>query len=464
MVILKPSSTLKMLTTSLECLEALRFENIGLRRDGIATAEVGTNHWIWSNYAYRNWKGAPSGLLWIQGKPGSGKSVLAKSIQKHLLQSAESKCVSIRAEPIVGSWFYSTRHGLESHDLMLRSLLLQILEQERSLFSQVKLRKPHGPFHSHCYWETEVLMEALLHLKVPGKDTAPICCIVDGLDESKDDTRFAFKIGSFFNGLLEQPSRFKIIVLSRPISKLEKAFRQSHRIILQEANFSDINKIINAGLILLARALDSDDSSDEDSDFLPIRSGASTAFDDEQPAVKEPRKGLKRLGGLFKKAKSEEQKRLQKIRKYLTQHASGVILWVTTVLKELEKRAREPLCDLKTVESELYRLPRDLTELYKKIVSDLQDTLGNSSDSLVKARRALVWVSVATSIRPLQLQELLDALAIGTDGTTSMKVHSWSSFYRQLQRLCGPFIEVIRPADRADDDVSRNIILKTDEV
>lgn len=122
------------------------------------------------------------------------------------------------------------------------------------------------------------------------------------------------------------------------------------------------------------------------------------------------------------------------------------------------------MCNIKKIESELYRLPHELSKLYMKIAKDLQDTLSDSPDALVKARRALVWASVATSIRPFQLQELLDALAISNGGKASMKVHSWSSFNRQLQRLCGPFIEVIRPAGWIGDNASRNKIRKTDEV
>lgn len=345
---------------------------------------------------------------------------------------------------------------------MIRSLLLQILEQERSLFSQIQLRQTRFPFYPRLTLEPDTLMEVLLDLKVSGEGSVPVCCIIDGLDEERIEPGFNFTIGPFINELLRQPSRFKIIALGRPLAG--HAFQRKHHIILEGVNSPDVEKIIDAGLTRLIRALECDDSSDEDSDVFPVQSEAFATLKDKQPAAKDRRSGLKSLGRPFQSVKNEEKKRLEEIRKYLSQNARGVILWVMTVLKELENRAREPLCTIKTIESELYRLPHELSKLYKKIAKDLQDNLSNSPDALVKARRALVWVSVATSIRPFQLQELLDALAISTGGKASMKVHSWNSFNRQLQRLCGPFIEIIRPAGWIGDNASRNKIRKTDEV
>lgn len=291
--------------TSVEFLEMLRFEKMGFRRDTIAIAEIGTNHWIWSNHAFLEWNEASSGLLWIQGKPGSGKSVLAKTIQNHLLMSTGSKYASIPSQ-IVGSWYYSRRHQLDSHDLMLRSLLLQILEQERSLFSQIQLRQARFPFHPNLNLEPDILMEALLDLKVPGEGSVPVCCIIDGLDEERVDTRFDFTIGPFIDGLLKQPSRFKIIALSRPLAN--KAFQRYHHIVLERVNSPDVEKIIDTGLTRLVRALECDDSSDEDSDVFPFQSEAFATLDDKQPAARNRRSGLKWLRRPFHNVKNEEKR------------------------------------------------------------------------------------------------------------------------------------------------------------
>ena len=61
------------------------------RRDQITRAETGTNEWIWSYGPYVEWATEASGILWIQGKPGSGKSVLAKSILERFMSMNDSQ-------------------------------------------------------------------------------------------------------------------------------------------------------------------------------------------------------------------------------------------------------------------------------------------------------------------------------------------------------------------------------------
>ena len=84
------------------------------------------------------WKQQILQHLWIQRKPGGGKSVLAKSIQNRFSNSDNSSMVSISAQIIVGGWYYSVRESLRAHSMMLRSLLFQVLEQDRSLFRYIQ--------------------------------------------------------------------------------------------------------------------------------------------------------------------------------------------------------------------------------------------------------------------------------------------------------------------------------------
>ena len=446
------------------------------RRDRIAIPEVGTTHWIWSNPSYAKWESTPSGILWIQGKPGSGKSVLAKSIQNHLSKSEDSSIVSISARTIVGAWYYSTRHALCAHPMMLQSLLLQVLEQDRSLYSHVQDFVPDGEewlrrkkFHGS---QGKILQKILLSISTSEGNNRQIYCVVDGLDESDygdEDLGSRAETLRFFNQLVKSPSRFKLICLSRPSLDIGKSLRRAHLIILQEVNLSDIEQLVDAGLSAITQALSEDDSSDEEDSGANYgsvehnysqRSTGTGSFTilETQPGPRKGRIGYKGVLEYFRKVKRVEADRLEHIREYLIKNARGVILWVTTILKTLETRAREPLCDLEQIEKELYKLPVDLAKLYLQILEALIDTLGESS--IEASRRALLWVSVATAVRPFQLQELLDALAGGKD----LKVHSWNSFRRQLQHLCGPFIEVIRPANSPHGDLSRSNVRKDDEV
>lgn len=111
-------------------------------------AELGTNQWIWNYEPYLHWEQQSSGIFWIQGKAGSGKSVLAKSIVKNIRQTAELNISMYRnssrtpsdSKVLFVDWFYSRRGGLDgiSHVCMLRSILFQLLAQHAPLFKYYK--------------------------------------------------------------------------------------------------------------------------------------------------------------------------------------------------------------------------------------------------------------------------------------------------------------------------------------
>jgi hypothetical protein len=59
------------------CLNTLYFDELHLRRDGVTEGQDDTNQWIWLHPQYEKWRDSDSCVLWIQGKPGSGKSPVA---------------------------------------------------------------------------------------------------------------------------------------------------------------------------------------------------------------------------------------------------------------------------------------------------------------------------------------------------------------------------------------------------
>ena len=91
-------------------------------------------------------------------------------------------------------------------------------------------------------FQSETLQEILASISTPKWDNRQICCVVDGLDECNlvDRTEML----RFFKRLVEPPSRFKLICLSRPNHDIEKSLRRTHLIILQQ----QIERIVDAGL------------------------------------------------------------------------------------------------------------------------------------------------------------------------------------------------------------------------
>ena len=130
-----------------------------------------------------------SSLLLIEGKPGSGKSTLVKRILSTLLpdhQATDNETDS----PLVAYFFYSYRGGaLEtSHQVMLQSILYQLLRQELTklypLFRKAYRRRLRHRIHE---WEMADLVQILSSLQNfdLGKR---FFIILDGMDESESQT------------------------------------------------------------------------------------------------------------------------------------------------------------------------------------------------------------------------------------------------------------------------------------
>ncbi|KAF8522065.1 hypothetical protein BDD12DRAFT_914824 [Trichophaea hybrida] len=68
-----------------ECLRSLHFQDYQTRRLNVSERDPCTFEWIWKHPAFVKWENSPSSsLLWLQGKPASGKSTLMKYIRMDL--------------------------------------------------------------------------------------------------------------------------------------------------------------------------------------------------------------------------------------------------------------------------------------------------------------------------------------------------------------------------------------------
>ncbi|KAE9393361.1 hypothetical protein BT96DRAFT_224851 [Gymnopus androsaceus JB14] len=99
---------------------------------------VGTGKWILNHRQYIKWIEKRCGILWIQGKAGSGKTVLSTSIIDHLSTMAPN-----------ATWF----HYFDSRDnsgfkSSYRGFLLSILEQ--IAFNQQHIHAALKTLYENC--------------------------------------------------------------------------------------------------------------------------------------------------------------------------------------------------------------------------------------------------------------------------------------------------------------------------
>lgn len=172
----------------------------------------GTGDWLFQTEQYKNWHDIKSGALWIQGIPGSGKSVVAANLIQAL---------KIENAPVL---FFFSRRIIKSnsnpHNLVqdcLDQLLDHSVALQRSLKILVEQHPDVSKFPFHELWR--ILLFALT--------TIPkVYLLFDALDE------LAVEEGDFLKCLLElgkkKSDSIKLLITSRPLPHLQEALSDPH--------------------------------------------------------------------------------------------------------------------------------------------------------------------------------------------------------------------------------------------
>jgi energy-coupling factor transporter ATP-binding protein EcfA2 len=318
----------------------------------------GTLEWLWSHEEYRKWSTSKtSRLLYVQGKPGSGKSTLTRYFKDHLPEREPAA-----KSAIIASFFYSFREGesQKSHYNMLRSILYDVLYQDESFLYH--FQQEHRKYRTWLR-ERHINLDKL-HYESLKRILRSIGChqrkerlyfVIDAVDESTNEDR-----RNILRLLLELCSGdsciVKVFVASRPVAELEHLVGGTPIIGMQDVNRSDIQRYVH-------------------SSFGPD-------LDVPEEVARE-------------------------VVDYILEHAQGVFLWVHLVLGQLVKHVEERGCSRREVLGFLRRLPTELEDMYKLILGDLETS--EDADGEI-GRQMFEWVMFVR--HPLTVDELQHALAI----------------------------------------------------
>ncbi|OGM40936.1 hypothetical protein ABOM_010325 [Aspergillus bombycis] len=368
-----------------ECLANLRFNNE--RYAKIASEHNGSFKWIWNHEQYKKWsKSESSSLLYLQGKPGSGKSTMTKYFTERLLQQVQ--CTEPAA---VAKFFYSYRDGEVqlSHYNMLRSILYDILDQDENFFYhqlQSEYRDQPQP-NKRVEWGYESLQRTLSSLETY-RSNKRFYLIIDAVDESEENDRRHILELLFNLCCNAKHCVLKVFIASRPVPVLERRISEFHSLIrLQDETQKDILEF-------------------------------SMSF-------------LNRL---------ELSSYLEQAKQYIISHAQGVFLWVKLVgdaLIEFDEEGHSK----EVVFNFLKSLPTELEEFYTRML--LKITQRNSN--ILNAIKMLQFVLF--TYRPLSTIELLHAIGISGDsfeghGSSEQDFNERVPQERRILSCGGNFLEI----------------------
>lgn len=210
-----------------------------LRREKRPTPE--TCGWVQETEKYKAWRSAEaSPVLWIQGKPGCGKTVIASTLIK-----------SLEEDEIVLFYFCVGTDGLvRTSESVVRTLLCQILDHPKLQDIQTEALKYLSPVIN----APSMSLDALCHCLARTCKLMPACIIVlDGLDEIVvDGENRDFLLDSILSLTTVPSPQHKALFLSRPEEDLRRVLETTSSLPIHTTdNEADVGRFIEAELARL---------------------------------------------------------------------------------------------------------------------------------------------------------------------------------------------------------------------
>ncbi|KAH9077520.1 ankyrin repeat-containing domain protein [Lactarius deliciosus] len=352
----------------------------------------GTAVWLFQGNFFIEWKSTGS-LLWIHGKPGSGKSVICSSVIQDIMTVCE-------AGSAIVAYFYFDFKDLKKqtcHDLLL-SLVSQLSTRSSpccNILHHVYKTHEDGTRQPSDDTLKECLKEMLRLLK-----HGPIFIVLDALDECPDSPGI--------------PSpRHEVLQLVKEL--IDLGLQRLH-ICATSRPEVDIRAVLEP---LASRSVS-----------LHNQSGQQTDIADYIQSVVNLS-----LSSAMRRWRADDRNLVIKM---LTERADGMFRWVFCQLDALQH------CFPPNLRQFLNELPETLDETYERILRGINKAQKDN------ARRLLQCLAVA--VRPLRVEELAELLAFdfqaSSSGIPKLKDDwRWDNHEEAVLSTCSSLIAIVPSRD-----------------
>ncbi|KAH7136884.1 hypothetical protein B0J13DRAFT_677676 [Dactylonectria estremocensis] len=359
---------------------------------GVRSSYPETGQWILETNHLRGWikeKIPDHPILWICGKKGAGKTILASLIIDHLLDDTN---LTAENADFKTSFFYCRESdetlGEPRFLAVLKSLLRQMVGHNRDLLPTLHEKiRGRGPLNDDKAAKTLIDLFGDIGMKQ--------FIIIDGLDELPGfhrDNLVQFLDSFVARTQVYFPGHVRVLYLSTDVAVLRDTLKTTDRI----AEY-------------------------------PL-DPAGTGEDIKSYMVKQGDK-------LQKKFKLNDQQ-VERARELIYQRSNGMFLYAFLVSDNL---LRQPNRWYVMKELEETKFPADLKQAYDKIIERLRTAV--HANTWTEARKIFGWLAYAK--RPLKWHELQAALSVNIDDYGGVEVQDCNIRLREsIQNVCGSLVHM----------------------
>jgi hypothetical protein len=357
-----------------DCLKSLYFAELQNREFAITSALEKTATWLFEHEEYINWARWDMlhtkdrrGLLWLKGKPGSGKSTL----MKEGLQRAKAHNLGFDSSICIAGFFFTTRGNIQLQRTPLglfQTVIYDLVQQDRALLCafiseyKKKVSGSHGPWKWHQEELQKFLRSAYMG-EISGVRKAML--FIDALDECDDNDSYntTRDLVYYFRDITAE-NKLKVCLSSRhyPYIKVPDC----PQVVVENFNSQDVLRFVNTQLL-----------------------------------------------------HAEHDTRARDLAEKIAAKAEGVFLWVILVVKSL-KIGLDNNKTSEDLEETLRAVPKKLEDVFKQLFVE-----SPSKKELLKTATIFQWVLLAA--RPLHIDELRHVLTISLEDRVSPpNVKNWA--------------------------------------